>query len=162
MKHQPSTRHVLSVIVDNEPGVLARVVGLFSGRGYNIESLTVAVTGDEAVSRITVATSGPPPVIEQIIAQLGRLIPVHRVDDLTGPHVERELVLVRLAATGEARSEAMRLADVYGARAVDATTASFIFELAGSGSKVTAFVALMRELGAVEVARTGAVGLPRG
>jgi len=164
MKHMPSERHTLSIVVENAPGVLARVVGLFSGRGYNIESLTVAVTSDESVSRITVVTSGPPPVIEQIIAQLGRLIPVHRVEDLTaqGPHVERELVLVRVDGTGEARSEAMRLAEVYGAKAVDATTRSFVFELAGSSNKVAAFVALMRELGTVEVARTGVVGLMRG
>lgn len=164
MKHFPSSRHTLSIVVENAPGVLARVVGLFSGRGYNIESLTVAVTSDEAVSRITVVTSGPPPVIEQIIAQLGRLIPVHRVEDLTvqGLHVERELVLVRVDAAGEARSEAMRLADIYAAKAVDATIRSFVFELAGSSSKVSAFVALMRELGPVEVARTGVVGMLRG
>lgn len=164
MIHFASERHTLSIVVENAPGVLARIVGLFSARGYNIESLTVAVTSDEAVSRVTVVTSGPPPVIEQIIAHLGRLIPVHRVEDLTaqGPHVERELVLVQVEGRGEMRSEAMRIAEVYGAKAVDATTKSFVFELAGSSSKVAAFVALMRELGPVEVARTGVVGLMRG
>ncbi len=164
MIHHPSSRHTLSIVVDNEAGVLARIVGLFSQRGYNIESLTVAVTGDEAVSRVTVVTSGPPPVIEQILAQLGRLINVHHVHDLTaeGPHIEREMALIKVAGTGEKRSESLRLAEVYGARPVDATTTSFVFEIAGSSAKVANFVALMREVGLVEVARTGVVGLMRG
>lgn len=164
MIHQPASRHTLSIVVDNTAGVLARIVGLFSQRGYNIESLTVAVTGDEAVSRVTVVTSGPPPVIEQILAQLGRLINVHHVHDLTtdGPHVERELALVKVKGTGEMRSEALRLAEVYGARPVDATTTSFVFELAGSSAKVASFVELMREVGSIEVARTGVVGVARG
>ncbi|MDT7935170.1 MAG: acetolactate synthase small subunit [Sphingomonadaceae bacterium] len=164
MKQLPAARHTLSVVVDNVSGVLARIVGLFSARGYNIESLTVAVTAEEAISRITIVTSGPPPVIEQIMAQLGRLVNVHRVTDLTtlGPHVEREMALVKVADAGEAREEALRLAQVFGARPVDATTQSFIFELAAAQDEVTRFVELMREVGLVEVARTGIAALARG
>jgi acetolactate synthase-1/3 small subunit len=165
MKHLPSERHTLSILVDNEAGVLARIVGLFSARGYNIESLTVAdVSDDHAVSRITVVTSGPPPVIDQIIAQLDRLVPVHRVIDLTshGPHVEREMALVKVAGTGEKRVEALRLADIFRARPVDTSTASFVFEVSGSTEKVNQFIALMREVGLVEVARTGVAAIARG
>ena len=165
MKSAPAERHTLSILVDNEAGVLARIVGLFSARGYNIESLTVAdVSDDHAVSRITVVTSGPPAVIEQIMAQLDRLVPVHRVLDLTalGPHVERELALVKVAGTGDKRVEALRLADIFRARAVDTTTGSFVFEISGSTSKVQSFVDLMREVGLVEVARTGVVAIARG
>lgn len=161
----PVERHTLSVVVDNEAGVLARVIGLFSSRGYNIDSLTVAeVSLDHAVSRITIVTSGTPAVIEQIKAQLERLVPVHSVDDLTvqGPHVERELALVKVNGVGEKRDEALRLADVYRARVVDATTRSFVFELTGGTDKVDTFIALMRELGPVEVARTGVVAIARG
>ncbi len=158
-------RHTLSVTVDNEPGILARIAGLFTARGYNIESLTVAdVTEDESVSRITIVTSGAPATIEQIIAQLDRLIPVHKVTDLTalGPHVERELALVKVAGTGDHRIEALRLADVYRARVVDATTSSFVFEVTGGSDKIDTFVALMREVGLIEVARTGIVAIARG
>lgn len=165
MKHLPSERHTLSILVDNEAGVLARIVGLFSARGYNIESLTVAdVSVDHAVSRITVVTSGPPPVIDQIMAQLDRLVPVHRVIDLTehGPHVEREMALVKVAGAGEKRVEALRLADIFRARPVDTSTASFVFEVSGSSEKVNQFIALMREVGLVEVARTGVVAIARG
>ncbi|TRW17562.1 acetolactate synthase small subunit [Glacieibacterium frigidum] len=165
MKSEPAERHTLSILVDNEAGVLARIVGLFSARGYNIESLTVAdVSDDHLVSRITVVTSGPPNVIEQIMAQLDRLVPVHRVLDLTalGPHVERELALVKVAGTGDKRVEALRLADIFRARAVDTTTGSFVFEISGSTSKVQSFVDLMREVGLVEVARTGVVAIARG
>jgi acetolactate synthase-1/3 small subunit len=165
MKHLPSERHTLSILVDNEAGVLARIVGLFSARGYNIESLTVAdVSVDHAVSRITVVTSGPPPVIDQIIAQLDRLVPVHRVIDLTdyGPHVEREMALVKVAGTGDKRVEALRLADIFRARPVDTSTASFVFEVSGSSEKVNQFITLMREVGLVEVARTGVVAIARG
>ncbi|QXQ05272.1 acetolactate synthase small subunit [Sphingosinicellaceae bacterium] len=165
MKSAPSERHTLSILVDNEAGVLARIVGLFSARGYNIESLTVAdVSSDHAVSRITVVTSGPPAVIEQIMAQLDRLVPVHRVLDLTalGPHVEREMALVKVAGTGDKRLEALRLADIFRARAVDTTTSSFVFEISGSTDKVQGFVDLMREVGLVEVARTGVVAIARG
>ena len=145
--------------------MLARIVGLFSARGYNIDSLTVAdVSGDHAVSRITVVTSGPPAVIEQIMAQLDRLVPVHRVLDLTalGPHVEREMALVKVAGVGDKRVEALRLADIFRARPVDTTTQSFVFEISGSTEKVNQFVELMREVGLVEVARTGVVAIARG
>jgi acetolactate synthase-1/3 small subunit len=165
MKQLPSERHTLSILVDNEAGVLARIVGLFSARGYNIESLTVAdVSVDHEVSRITVVTSGPPPVIDQIMAQLDRLVPVHRVIDLTehGPHVEREMALVKVAGTGDKRVEALRLADIFRARPVDTSTASFVFEVSGSSDKVNQFIALMREVGLVEVARTGVVAIARG
>ncbi len=158
-------RHTLSVVVDNEAGVLARIVGLFSSRGYNIESLTVAdVSADHAVSRITVVTTGTAHVLEQIIAQLDRLVPVHKVIDLTalGPHVEREMALVKVAGSGQARDEALRMADVYRARVVDATTGSFVFEVTGSSEKIDTFVVLMREVGLVEVVRTGVVAIARG
>jgi acetolactate synthase I/III small subunit len=158
-------RHTIAVLVDNEPGVLARVIGLFSGRGYNIESLTVAeVNPAERLSRITVVTSGTPMVIEQIKAQLSRLVPVHKVHDLTdeGPHVERELVLVKVASTGEKRVEALRIADVFRARAVDSTNESFVFEVTGAQEKVNAFITLMEPLGLVDVSRTGVVAISRG
>jgi acetolactate synthase-1/3 small subunit len=161
----PAERHTLSILVDNEAGVLGRITGLFSARGYNIESLTVAdVSADHGVSRITVVTSGPRSVIDQITAQLDRLVPVHKVIDLTelGPHVERELALVKVAGTGDRRVEALRLADIFRARPVDTTTSSFIFEISGSTAKVDQFIALMREVGLVEVARGGVVALSRG
>ncbi|MGJ3649670.1 acetolactate synthase small subunit [Sphingomonas sp. GlSt437] len=158
-------RHTLAVIVDNEPGILARIAGLFTARGYNIESLTVSeISDDDAVSRITIVTSASPPVLEQIVAQLDRLVPVHKVTDLTvaGPHVERELALVKVAGTGDRRIEAMRLAEVYRGRVVDATIESFIFEVTGVTEKIDKFVELMREVGLVEVARTGIVAMSRG
>jgi len=165
IKEQISERHTLSVIVDNEAGILAKITGLFSARGYNIESLTVTdISEDGTVSRITIVTSGTPAVIEQVVAQLDRLVPVHKVTDLTmlGPHVERELALVKVAGTGENRVESLRLADVYRARVVDTTTSSFIFEVTGSSEKIDSFVALMREIGLVEIARTGVVAIARG
>ena len=165
LRAEAAERHTLSVIVDNEAGILARIAGLFSARGYNIESLTVAdVSHDLAVSRITIVTSGSAHVMEQILAQLERMVPVHRVTDLTtlGPHVERELALVKVAGTGEHRIEAMRLADIYRARVLDATTASFVFEITGSTDKINTFIQLMREVGLVEVARTGVVAIARG
>ena len=158
-------RHVLTVTVDNEAGILAKIAGLFTARGYNIESLTVAdITADNAISRITVVIHGPPEVIEQIIAQLDRLVPVHKVTDLTaqGAHVERELALVKVRGTGDHRIEALRLAEVYRARVVDATISSFVFEVTGGSEKLDKFVELMRELGLVEVARTGVVAISRG
>jgi acetolactate synthase-1/3 small subunit len=157
--------HTISVIVDNEAGVLARVIGLFSGRGYNIESLTVAaVTSANDTSRITVVTSGTPQVIEQIKAQLDRLVPVHKVSDLTeeSPSVERELALVKVAGTGAHRDEALRLAGVFRASVVDSTTTSFVFEITGKSTKVSAFINLMEPIGLVEVARTGVAALARG
>ncbi len=157
--------HTISVLVDNEPGVLARVVGLFSGRGYNIESLTVAeVNLTENLSRITIVTSGTPMIIEQIKAQLTRLVPVHKVADLTldGPHVERELALVKVQGKGESRVEALRIADIFRAHAVDSTNESFVFEIVGKSAKVDAFIELMKPLGLVDVSRTGIVGIARG
>jgi acetolactate synthase-1/3 small subunit len=165
IKEEARERHTLAVIVDNEPGILARIAGLFTARGYNIESLTVTdITEDEAVSRITIVTSASAHVMEQIIAQLERLVPVHKVTDLTalGPHVERELALVKVAGTGDHRIEALRLAEVYRARVVDATIASFVFEVTGGSDKIDKFVELMREVGLVEVARTGIVAISRG
>ena len=158
-------RHTVAVLVDNEPGILARVVGLFSGRGYNIESLTVAeVDRRNRLSRITIVTSGTRMIIEQIKAQLSRLVPVHQVHDLTdeGPFVEREMMLVKVAGKGESRIESLRLADIFRARVVDSTTDSFVFEMTGSAEKLNAFVALMEPLGLVEISRTGAVAIARG
>ena len=158
-------RHTVAVLVDNEPGVLARVIGLFSGRGYNIESLTVAeVDRSNNLSRITIVTSGTRMIIEQIKAQLARLVPVHKVHDLTdeGPSVEREMALIKVAGRGEARIESLRLADIFRARVVDSTTESFVFEMTGSGEKLNAFIALMVPLGLVEVSRTGTVAIARG
>lgn len=158
-------RHTIAVLVDNEPGILARVVGLFSGRGYNIESLTVAETdAEQHLSRITIVTSGTPMVIEQIKAQLDRLVPVHKVSDLTlvGPHVERELALIKVAGLGEKRVESLRIADIFRAKAIDSTNASFVFEITGSTEKINAFIKLMEPLGLVEVSRTGVVAIARG
>ena len=158
-------RHTIACIVDDESGALARVVGLFSGRGYNIESLTVAVVDPERdLSRITLVTTGTQMVIEQIKSQLGRLVPIHRVIDLTdeGPHVERELALLKISGTGEKRVEALRIADIFRARAVDSTSESFVFELTGTTEKVDAFIELMDPLGLIEIARTGVVGIARG
>ncbi|HVM77926.1 MAG TPA: acetolactate synthase small subunit [Stellaceae bacterium] len=158
-------RHTIAVLVDNEPGVLARVIGLFSGRGYNIESLTVAeVDPKNRLSRITVVTSGTPMIIEQIKAQLSRLVPVHAVRDLTseGAHVERELALIKMAGTGEKRIESLRLADIFRARVVDSTIESFVFEMTGSTEKLNAFINLMEPLGLVDVSRTGVVAISRG
>jgi acetolactate synthase-1/3 small subunit len=158
-------RHTVAVLVDNEPGVLARVIGLFSGRGYNIESLTVAeVDRGNGLSRITVVTSGTRMIIEQIKAQLSRLVPVHKVHDLTdeGPFVERELALIKVVGRGEHRIESLRLADVFRARVIDSTNESFVFEMTGSAEKLNAFIALMEPLGLAEVSRTGAVAIARG
>jgi len=158
-------QHTIAVLVDNEAGVLARVIGLFSSRGYNIESLTVAAI-DKAnnLSRITVVTSGTPMVIEQIKAQLGRLVPVHKVSDLTieGPHLERELALVKVAGLGDKRVEALRIADIFRARALDSTRESFVFEISGSTEKLDAFIGLMADLGMVDLSRTGVVAISRG
>ena len=162
---QAIERHTLAVIVDNEAGVLARVIGLFSGRGYNSESLTVAEidhTGHR--SRITVVTTGTPSVIEQIKAQLGRIVPVHEVHDLTseGPAVERELALFKVSGQGDKRVEALRLADIFRANVVDSTLESFVFEVTGASEKIDAFAELVRPLGLEELARTGVAALARG
>ena len=158
-------KHTIAVLVDNEPGILARVVGLFSGRGYNIESLTVAeVDAKNRLSRITVVTSGTRMIIEQIKAQLSRLVPVHVVRDLTdeGPHVERELALIKVTSAGEKRIESLRLADIFRARVIDSTIESFVFEMTGSTEKLNAFISLMEPLGLVDGSRTGVVAISRG
>jgi len=157
--------HTLSVLVDNEPGVLARVVGLFSGRGYNIDSLTVSETEHEKhLSRITVVTTGTPRIIDQIKNQLGRLVPVRSVIDLTvmGPPLERELALIKVAGRGENRVEALRLADAFRATVIDATVEHFVFEITGRSNKIAQFIELMVPLGLVEVARTGVASILRG
>lgn len=162
---EPIRSHTIAVLVDNEAGVLARVIGLFSGRGYNIDSLTVAKVEDSRnLSRITVVTSGTEMVIEQIKAQLDRLVPVHKVSDLTieGPSLERELALIKVVSTGEKRVEALRLADAFRARVLDSSPQSFVFELTGNTSKIDAFIELMRGLGLAELSRTGVVAIQRG
>ncbi len=162
---QPVARHTLAVIVDNEPGVLARVIGLFSGRGYNIESLTVSETEHEKhLSRITVVTSGTAAVIDQIKAHLDRLVPVHRVVDLTlqGEALERELALVKVVGKGDHRVEAMRLAAAFGARTLDASLTSFVFELTGTTEEIERFIKLMTAVGLTEVSRTGIAAMSRG
>ena len=158
-------RHTIAVLVDNEPGVLARVVGLFSGRGYNIESLTVsAVSLDESRSRMTIVTTGTPMIIEQIKAQVDKLVPVHEVHDLTaeGAHLEREVTLVKVVASGPERRESLRIADIFDATVADTTIGSFVFSLTGKPEKIDAFVELMRSLGKTEIARSGIVGIARG
>ncbi len=158
-------RHTIIALVDNEPGVLARVVGLFSGRGYNIESLTVSsVSVDESLSRMTIVTSGTPMIIEQIKAQLNKLVPIHTDHDLTaeGAHLEREIALVKVVASGPERRESLRIADILNATVADTTTESFVFSLTGKPEKVDAFIELMRSLGRTEIARSGVVGIARG
>ena len=162
---QKAESHTLTVLVDNEPGVLARVIGLFSGRGYNIDSLTVSETEHQKhLSLITIVTLGTPMVIEQIKHQLERLVPVHRVVDLTvgGRAIERELAMVKVRGKGEGRVEALRLADAFRARVIDASTESFVFEITGKSDKIDQFVELMLPLGLVEVSRTGIVAISRG
>jgi acetolactate synthase I/III small subunit len=157
--------HTLAVLVDNEPGVLARVIGLFSGRGYNIESLTVSETEHQRhLSRITIVTRGTPMVIEQIKNQLERLVPVHRVVDmaLAGPAIERELAMVKVRGKGDNRVEALRLVDAFRARVIDATAESFVFEITGGTSKIDQFIVLMLPLGLIDVSRTGIVAISRG
>ncbi len=157
--------HTLTVLVDNEVGVLARVIGLFSGRGYNIESLTVSeVDHVGKLSRITIVTRGKPSVIVQIKAQLNRIVPVHEVHDLTteGPSVEREMALLKVRGQGNHRVEALRLADIFRAKVVDSSLESFIFEITGVTEKINKFSELMQPLGLVEIARTGVVGIARG
>ncbi|SEQ38609.1 acetolactate synthase, small subunit [Faunimonas pinastri] len=170
-RHDPEERHTLSILVDNEPGVLARVIGLFSGRGYNIDSLTVSETEhDRHLSRITIVTTATRPVLTQIKNHLGRLVPVHRVNDLTElslqrndeTSLERELALVKVTGTGDIRAEALRLADAFEAKVVDATSDHFIFQLTGRTAKVERFISVMKPVGLVEVCRTGVAALARG
>jgi len=165
MQNELIERHTMAVLVDNEPGVLARVIGLFSGRGYNIESLTVStVSEDKTVSRITIVTSGTPMIIEQIKAQLDRLVPVSAVHDLTaeGAHIEREVALIKVVAKGPERRESLRIADIFRARVADTTVDSFVFMVTGTQEKIDAFTELMRALGKTEVARSGVVAIARG
>jgi acetolactate synthase-1/3 small subunit len=155
----------LCVLVDNEPGVLARVIGLFAGRGYNIDSLTVSETEHEKhLSRITIVTRGTPMVIEQIKNQLDRLVPVHRVVDLTtgSPAIERELAMVKVRGKGKRRAEAQKLAETFAARIIDATADSYIFEITGASEQIESFISQMLPLGLVEVSRTGVVAIARG
>ena len=162
---QRSEAHTLSVLVDNEPGVLARVIGLFSGRGYNIDSLTVSETEHQKhVSRITIVTRGTPMVIEQIKHQLERLIPIHRVIDVTlaGPSIEHELAMIKVRGTGDQRAEALRIANDFDARVVDDTTQSFIFEVTGSTDKIERCIAQLLPFGLIEVSRSGIVAITRG
>ena len=164
-KHDPDEVHTLSIVVDNEPGVLARVIGLFSGRGYNIDSLTVTETEHEKhLSRITIVTRGTPDVIEQIKHQLERLVPIHHVHDLTleGSSLERELALIKISGKGEKRIEALRFAEIFRANVIDASTEHFVFEITGRTSKIEQFIQIMTELGLVEVARTGIAAISRG
>jgi acetolactate synthase-1/3 small subunit len=157
--------HTLAVIVDNEPGVLARVIGLFSGRGYNIDSLTVSETEHQKhLSRITIVTRGTPMVIEQIKNQLERLVPIHRVVDMSaaGPSIQRELAMVKVRGKGDDRVEALRLADAFRARVIDAGPESFVFEITGASEKIESFINLMLPIGLVEVSRTGIVAIARG
>ncbi|MCD6034739.1 MAG: acetolactate synthase small subunit [Rickettsiales bacterium] len=165
MAEKQSARHIISVLVDNEFGVLARVVGLFSGRGYNIESLTVAEVHHKAeLSRITIVTSGSSKVINQIKTLLERLVPVHRVMDLSeqGPFVERELMLIKVISKGKRRVESLRIAEIFRAQVIDSTTESFVFELTGKPEKLDAFIDLMKPLGLGEVCRTGVTAISRG
>jgi acetolactate synthase-1/3 small subunit len=158
-------RHTLSILVDNEPGVLSRIAGLLSGRGYNIDSLTVSETEHEKhLSRFTIVTTGTPMVLEQVKNQLERMVPVHRVIDLTvvGEPLERELALVKVAGTGEKRIEALRLAEIFRANVIDASTGHFVFEITGRSSKIEQFIAIMRDLGLVEISRTGIAAMARG
>jgi acetolactate synthase-1/3 small subunit len=159
-------QHTMAVLVDNEPGVLARVIGLFSGRGYNIDSLTVSETVHEAhLSRITIVTTGSPMVIEQIKNQLERLVPVREVRDLTvkgADAIERELALVKVAGKGDRRLEALRLAEAFRAKVIDVSTEHFVFEVTGRTGKIESFIAIMKELGVVEVCRTGVAAIARG
>ncbi len=164
-KEDNKERHIIAIVVDNEAGVLGRVVGLFSGRGYNIESLTVAqVNESEHLSRITIVTKAVPKIIAQILALLENLVPTHNVRDMTvtGPYVERELALVKVGGTGEHRIEALRIAEIFRSRVVDSTAQSFVFEVTGNPEKLDAFIDLMKPLGLVEVTRTGITAITRG
>jgi acetolactate synthase-1/3 small subunit len=165
LRDKDTYRHIVSLLVDNESGVLARVIGMIAGRGYNIESLTVCeVDRERQLSRINLATLGTHQIIEQVKAQLGRLVPVHVVRDLTddGPSVARELALVKVAGVGDKRVEALRIGDIFRANVVDSSTQSFVFEVVGTTEKVDAFIDLMKPLGLVEVSRTGVAAIARG
>jgi len=156
-------RHIISVLLENEPGALSRVVGLFSARGYNIETLTVAPTEDTTLSRMTIVTTGSDEVIEQITKQLNKLIEVVKVFDLfDGDHIERELMLVKVRAVGKDREEMKRMADIYRGRIIDATDKDYTIELTGAGSKLDAFLNSIERSAILETVRTGSSGIGRG
>lgn len=156
-------RHIISVLMENEPGALSRVVGLFSQRNYNIESLTVAPTEDATLSRLTVTTIGDDRVVEQITKQLNKLIEVIKVVDLTeGEHIERELMLVKIKAVGAQRAEVKRTADIFRGQIVDVTDAAYTVQVTGASSKLDAFIRAVGELSILEVVRSGVSGLSRG
>ena len=163
--NEEETSRTLSLVVDNQPGTLARVIGLFSGRGYNIESLTVTeIDNRRHLSRISLVTRGTSMTIEQIKSQLLRIVPVHLVRDLTleGPYIKSELALIKLVAGGANRVEALRIAETFRARTLDVTLGSFVFELTGRPNKIDAFIALMKSLGDIEISRTGVSAISRG
>ncbi len=156
-------RHIISLLLENESGALSRVAGLFSARGYNIESLTVAPTEDETLSRMTIVTSGSDDVIEQITKQLNKLVDVVKVVDLSeGEHIERELMLVKVRASGKDREEMKRMADIFRGRIIDVTDKSYTIELTGTGQKLDAFLDALEEGAVLEAVRTGASGIGRG
>ena len=156
-------RHVISVLLENESGALSRVAGLFSARGYNIESLTVAPTNDPTLSRLTLVTSGTERVIEQITKQLNKLVDVVRLTDLTESHfIEREIMLIKVRAVDQAREELKRLSDIYRSRVIDVTDTSYVIEITGDGAKLDAFLQSVGEENIIEVVRSGATGIARG
>ena len=156
-------RHIISLLLENEPGALSRVAGLFTARGYNIESLSVAPTEDETVSRMTLVTSGSDEIIEQITKQLNKLIDVVKLQDITGDaHVEREIMLVKVRAAGGVREEVKRIADIFRARVVDVTHATYVIEVTGDGAKLDAFIKALERKAIVEVVRSGSLAIGRG
>ena len=156
-------RHIISILIENEPGALSRVVGLFSARGYNIENLNVAPTEDDSLSRITIVTRGSDDIIEQITKLLNRLIEVVKVVDLTeGPFIERELMLIKVRAVGKEREEMKRMADIFRGRIIDVTERSYTIELTGDGAKLDAFIEALERTAILETVRTGSSGIGRG
>lgn len=156
-------RHIISILMENESGALSRVAGLFSARGYNIESLTVAPTDDPTLSRMTLVTTGPDSVVEQITKQLNKLVDVVKLLDLTeGPHIEREMMLIKVKAVGEHRDEVLRLVNIFRGRVIDVTDTMYTLELTGTGDKLDAFIKAIQSAGIVEVVRSGVSGIARG
>ena len=162
MDDEHRENHILSLMVENQPGVLSRIAGLFSGRGFNIESLCVAETTDPNISRVTLVTTGKMNIVEQIKKQLNKLINVLKVFDFTGvSHVERELVLLKIRAKPEYRAEILRLVDIFRSRVVDVGTDYYMVEVTGDQGKIKAFLDLLEPMGIKEIARTGLIALPR-
>jgi len=162
MKSEEEKKYTLSILVDNQPGVLSRITGLFSGRGFNIESLSVAETTDPLVSRITLVTTGDTFIVEQIKKQLNKLINVIKVLDFTGiPYVQRELALIKVRAKPEHRAEILRMVDIFRSRVVDVSTDYYVLEVTGDDEKIAAFLRLLHPMGIKEIARTGAIALGR-